>query len=56
MKFRISTNLDKLKAGEDLDNYINLANLDQRQKLDLKESLKAIETLIAIVKEDFIHV
>lgn len=55
MKFRISTNLDKLKSGKDLDNYINLTTLNQNQKLELKESLKAIETLIAIVREDFIH-
>ncbi len=56
MQFRISTNLDKLKSSKDLDNYINLTTLDQHEKLELKESLKAIETLIAIVKEDFIHV
>ena len=56
MRFRISTNLDKLKSGKHLDNFVNLATMEQFDKAQLKEALKAIETLMATVKENFIHV
>ncbi|MGD9677046.1 MAG: DUF294 nucleotidyltransferase-like domain-containing protein [Vulcanibacillus sp.] len=56
MRFRISANLEKLKSGKPLDNYINLSTMDQIEKNQLKDALKAIENLVATVKEEFIRV
>ena len=56
MRLRISENLAKQREGQPPDNYLALSNLSQLEKLELRDATKAIETLIAIVREDFIHV
>lgn len=56
MRIRIGANLTKQKEGKSPDNYLALARLTQLEKLELRDATKALETLIAIVREDFIHV
>ncbi len=56
MRLRIAVSLAKQKDNQPIDNYLSLSNLTQLERLELRDTIKALETLIAIVREDFIHV
>ncbi len=51
MLFRLRSNLKKIKAGKKPDNYLQLKSLHTREKLLLKDALKAIDKLMTIIRE-----
>jgi CBS domain-containing protein len=56
MSLRINSNLYQLKSGATPDNYVNLNKMSLQEKKQLKEAVKSAETLMAIVREEYVHI
>lgn len=55
VKFRIHLFFENSTKNDRNINYLNLSTLNPQEKIELKNSLKAIESLVAIIKEDYIN-
>lgn len=55
IEFRIHVYFENITNNKENINYLKLSALNSQEKIELKNTLKAIESLVAFIREDYIN-